>query len=155
MRGDSLKAGWEQLFLLGSFGVVLLLLSGSDGDGVVGDDLGSLFAHEIGLDSGGIDGCLDLVKLHLILLGELLELFFDLFVGDFEVLGAGNFTQQDVRADGLLCHRAHGLTQAAQVAADHLGVVFHLHALGLKLVGELLDLMVDLLVDHAGGNIAS
>ena len=30
-----------------------------------------MVAHEIGLDSGGIDGCLDLVKLHLILLGEL------------------------------------------------------------------------------------
>ena len=65
-----------------------------------------------------------------------------------------DLAQQDVAADGLLRHRAHGIAHALDVAADHLDVVFHLHALGLQLIGKLLEVLVDLLVDHAGGDVA-
>ena len=65
-----------------------------------------------------------------------------------------DLAQQDVAADGLLRHRAHGIAHALDVAADHLDVVFHLHALGLQLIGKLLEVLADLLVDHAGGDVA-
>ena len=63
-----------------------------------------------------------------------------LLFGHVEVLLMDDLAEQDVAADGLLGERAHVIAHALDVAADHLDVVFHLHALGLQLIGKLLEL---------------
>ena len=126
---------------------------GCNGDSGVGDETGGLAQLEIALQAVGVQGLLDVVQLHLVALGELLVLFLALFLADLDVLSGSNGVQQDVRADSGLSGGAQAVSDGVHVAAHHLGIGLQGSALGAELIVHALHLLIELLVDHAVGDL--
>ena len=121
---------------------------------VVADELDSGFSSQIAAQILCGDSLLDGVNFHLILLGKLGILGIKLLVGNLDLFKLDDLLKSETDLDLMGGLISHALANSRHIAAGELDVIFQGDTLHLQTITEIVDVLVDAVLDHSGGDVS-